>query len=169
MVQARLQCETVSARGQNPEAIPRYEVLPYTGLNGEAIGLAALPPDHPADVFFDMEGYSLIVGGLEYLFGASTRTQSPDSFKFQDWWAHDREEDGLDQKSEPSDLVQPVLIHSQPDYFKLTAETFIRREGSSISGFPIQSEFPRAEADALCSAIHQPNNATTAPANKSTK
>ncbi len=36
-------------------------------------------------------GYPLMVGGLEYLFGASTRTQSPDSFTFQDWWAHDRD------------------------------------------------------------------------------
>ena len=91
VAQARLQCETVSARRHNPEAVPRYEVLPHLGANGEAIGLAALPPDHPADVFFDMEGYPLMVGGLEYLFGASTRTQSPDSFTFQDWWAHDRD------------------------------------------------------------------------------
>ena len=52
---------------------PRYEVLPSIDENGQPVGLAALPPDHPADVFFDMEGYPLVAGGLEYLFGICTR------------------------------------------------------------------------------------------------
>ena len=93
VAQARLQCQTRADRNHNPDAVPRYEVLPQSGPNGEAVGFAALPPDHPADVFFDMEGYPLISGGLEYLFGASTRTGSPDSFEFKDWWAHDRDEE----------------------------------------------------------------------------
>ncbi|MEO8328129.1 MAG: TM0106 family RecB-like putative nuclease, partial [Nitrospirota bacterium] len=93
--QARLQCQTRADRIENPDAPPRYEVLPGTGANGEAVGLAALPPDHPADVFFDMEGYPLVAGGLEYLFGVCNRSEQSDSFDFIDWWAHDREQEKL--------------------------------------------------------------------------
>ncbi|MDH3503935.1 MAG: TM0106 family RecB-like putative nuclease [Nitrospirota bacterium] len=95
VAQARLQCQTRADRIGNPDAPPRYEVLPCTGANGEPVGLAALPPDHPADVFFDMEGYPLVSGGLEYLFGVCSRNGQPDSFEFMDWWAHNREEEQL--------------------------------------------------------------------------
>ena len=77
------------------EAPPRYELLSQAGSNGEPVGLAALPPDHPADVFFDMEGYPLVAGGLEYLFGVCTRTEPPGSWEFRDWWAHDRDGEKL--------------------------------------------------------------------------
>jgi uncharacterized protein len=89
--QARLQCRTRADRNNDPEAPPDYELLSQAGLNGEPVGLAALPPDHPADVFFDMEGYPLAAGGLEYLFGCCTRTGSPGAWEFRDWWAHDRD------------------------------------------------------------------------------
>ena len=95
VAQARLQCQTRADRIKNADAPPRYEILPCTGANGEAVGLAALPPDHAADVFFDMEGYPLVAGGLEYLFGVSTRTKKPGSFGFNDWWAHDRDGEKL--------------------------------------------------------------------------
>ncbi len=91
--QARLQCQTRADRDKNPEASPRYELLSQAGSNGEPVGLAALPPDHPADVFFDMEGYPLVAGGLEYLFGVCTRKEQPGSWEFIDWWAHEREEE----------------------------------------------------------------------------
>ncbi|MBP7948877.1 MAG: TM0106 family RecB-like putative nuclease [Verrucomicrobiales bacterium] len=91
--QARLQCQTRAERIANSDAPPCYEMLPHIGANGEPVGLAALPPDNPADVFFDMEGYPLVAGGLEYLFGASTRNGQPDTFDFRDWWAHDRDEE----------------------------------------------------------------------------
>jgi len=93
--QARLQCQTRADRIGNPDAPPRYEILPDTGTNGEPAGLAALPPDHPADVFFDMEGYPLMAGGLEYLFGVCTRMGQEHSFDFEDWWAHTRQEERL--------------------------------------------------------------------------
>ena len=95
VAQARLQCQTRADRIANPDAPPRYEVLPGNGANGEPVGLAALPPDHPADVFFDMEGYPLVAGGLEYLFGVCTRREQSDSFDFIDWWAHGREQEKL--------------------------------------------------------------------------
>jgi predicted RecB family nuclease len=93
--QARLQCQTGDDRIAKPDAPPRYEVLPHTGTNGEPVGLATLPPDHPADVFFDMEGYPLVPGGLEYLFGVCTWNRQTLSYDFVDWWAHTREEEKL--------------------------------------------------------------------------
>jgi uncharacterized protein len=93
VAQARLQCQTRADRIENPNAAPRYEILPHTGANGEPTGLAALPSDHQGDVFFDMEGYPLISGGLEYLFGIRVRNGQPGSFDYKDWWAHDRAEE----------------------------------------------------------------------------
>ena len=91
--QARLQCWTIDLRRTSPDAAPCYEMLPSTGANGEPIGLATLPPADPADVFFDMEGYPLAPGGLEYLFGICTFNPKTCTYEFQDWWAHDRAEE----------------------------------------------------------------------------
>ena len=91
--QARLQCWTIDLRRTSPDAAPCYEILPSTGANGEPIGLATLPPADPADVFFDMEGYPLAPGGLEYLFGICTFNPKTCTYEFQDWWAHDRAEE----------------------------------------------------------------------------
>ncbi|MGF1602125.1 MAG: TM0106 family RecB-like putative nuclease [Thermosynechococcaceae cyanobacterium] len=49
-------------------------------------GLALLPPSSPLDVYFDIEGYPLVTGGLEYLLGAVYHDQ--DKLPFKDWWAH---------------------------------------------------------------------------------
>jgi predicted RecB family nuclease len=93
--QARLQCRTRADRATNPDAPPHFDVLPVTGTNDQPKGLLALPPDDPADVFFDIEGYPLVAGGLEYLFGVCTRHNQDDDFDFKDWWAHTREEERL--------------------------------------------------------------------------
>ena len=95
VAQARLQCATRADRAKQADAPPRFEILPFTGPNGEPLGLAALPPDHSGDVFFDMEGYPLVSGGLEYLFGASIRSGGAAKFDFKDWWAHDRDAEKL--------------------------------------------------------------------------
>lgn len=91
VAQASLQCRTKEDRLKNLDAPPRYEVLSHVGPNGEPVGLAALPPEDPADVFFDMEGYPLAPGGLEYLFGVCVRNKEP--LEFKDWWAHDRNQE----------------------------------------------------------------------------
>jgi predicted RecB family nuclease len=91
--QAELQCGTQEDRNKDPDAGPRYAILPHTGANGEPIGLALLPPGHPADVYFDMEGYPLTPGGLEYLFGVYGFNGQTGSLEFNDWWAHDRVEE----------------------------------------------------------------------------
>jgi len=46
---------------------PLYEVL-VPDPAGPPRGRALLPPPSPNDVFFDMEGYPMVEGGLEYLF-----------------------------------------------------------------------------------------------------
>ena len=93
VAQAHLQRRTKEDRLTNPDAPPRYEVLPHAGTNGETVGLAALPPEDPADVFFDMEGYPLAPGGLEYLFGVCVWNRDKQAHEFKDWWAHDREQE----------------------------------------------------------------------------
>lgn len=93
VAQARLQCATITDRLKNADAPPRYEVLPYQDVHGNPVGLAALPPQDPDDVFFDMEGYPLAPGGLEYLFGACVWNPQMLSYQFRDWWAHSRDEE----------------------------------------------------------------------------
>ena len=85
--QAELQHQTRQERLNNPEQPPLTKILPVKDTEGRAAGLATLPPARPGDIFFDMEGYPLVPGGLEYLFGAQCEG------KFHDWWAHDRQEE----------------------------------------------------------------------------
>ncbi len=84
--QARLQKQS---QGQ-PQ--PCYEVLSPTATD-PCKGLALLPPASPLDVYFDMEGYPLTVGGLEYLFGVTYAAQG--TLHYQDWWAHNEPEEKL--------------------------------------------------------------------------
>jgi RNase_H superfamily/AAA domain len=95
VAQARLQCRTREDRQKNPDARPSYDILPFTGANGEALGLSLLAPGDPADVYFDMEGYPLVAGGLEYLFGVYGLNGQTGSSEFKDWWAHDRAQEKL--------------------------------------------------------------------------
>lgn len=95
IAQARLQCGTREDRIKNPDATAQYEVLSQVGSNHEPVGLAVLPPIHPADVFFDMEGYPLVPGGLEYLFGVISIDPKDGSLIFRDWWAHNRNEEKI--------------------------------------------------------------------------
>lgn len=54
-------------------------------------GLALLPPSSANDVWFDMEGYPHVPGGLEYLFGAVYKNDS--KLEFFECWAHDSVEE----------------------------------------------------------------------------
>jgi uncharacterized protein len=65
---------------------PLFEVIQPTAEDPRR-GLALLPPASANDVFFDMEGYPLIDGGLEYLFGAVCNDKG--ELQFIDYWAHD--------------------------------------------------------------------------------
>lgn len=80
--QARLQLLSTSTHTTT------YETLP--AVPGK--GLSMLPPQSPNDVYFDMEGYPHMEGGLEYLFGASFES-ADGQLEFKDWWAHDRQQE----------------------------------------------------------------------------
>jgi predicted RecB family nuclease len=78
--QAKLQ------KASSSSADIQYRFIPPNPENPRR-GLALLPPSSPMDIYFDMEGYPLIPGGLEYLFGAVFEAEGKRPFK--DWWAHD--------------------------------------------------------------------------------
>ncbi|HEU4763583.1 MAG TPA: TM0106 family RecB-like putative nuclease [Gemmatimonadales bacterium] len=82
--QARLQ-RTSAGRD-----VPLWEVV-RTDVDAKPAGLDLLPPASANDVYFDMEGYPHVDGGLEYLFGAATRDGA--GWTFHDWWAHDTAEE----------------------------------------------------------------------------
>ena len=81
-LKAQAKIQTASEGKEKPE----FKILPHE--EGRAIGLALLPPASPNDIFFDIEGYPLIDGGLEYLWGA-TYFDADGSRAFKDFWAHD--------------------------------------------------------------------------------
>ncbi len=70
---------------------PRFQVVVPAPEAPPRRGLALLPPASKLDVFFDMEGYPFVDGGLEYLFGASHVERGKPVFA--DWWAHDEREE----------------------------------------------------------------------------
>ncbi|WP_395334360.1 TM0106 family RecB-like putative nuclease (plasmid) [Novosphingobium sp. BL-8H] len=51
-------------------------------------GFSTLPPPHPADLFFDLEGDPLTEGGLDYLWGVHHVVDGKPEFRFR--WGHDR-------------------------------------------------------------------------------
>lgn len=69
---------------------PEFEVLMHE--EGDKVGLALLPPHSPLDVFFDIEGYPLDEGGLEYLWG-NTYFDEQGNRQFKDFWAHNPEQE----------------------------------------------------------------------------
>jgi predicted RecB family nuclease len=81
----------LQSKGQSK---PAYQVLNTT----DGKGLSSLPPQSDKDIFFDIEGYPLLDGGLEYLWGVSYYDQQVPKGKhyaFKDWWAHDQEQEKL--------------------------------------------------------------------------
>jgi uncharacterized protein len=92
--QASLQVATRDLRAKaKPDEIvrPTFRIL-KPDANDPRRGLATLPPSSVGDVFFDMEGFPLVEGGLEYLFGAA-HLDKDGKLRFQDWWAHDNKEE----------------------------------------------------------------------------
>jgi uncharacterized protein len=95
--QASLQVKTreLQAQAQPGDLVrPVFKVL-KPDPDSPRRGLEMLPPASPLDVYFDMEGFPLVTGGLEYLFGAvgHDRPGSDGKLEFKDWWAHDRTEE----------------------------------------------------------------------------
>jgi uncharacterized protein len=104
--QAAIQLKTRQQTGDNVS--PCFEII--TPANGEKTGLALLPPHSPLDVFFDIEGYPLDQGGLEYLWGATYFNPAGERC-FKDFWAHNREQ----EKAAFSDFIHWVYQRWQQD------------------------------------------------------
>ena len=86
LIFAKLKAQAAIQKSSEGLAIPRYEVIkPHAE---EKRGLAMLPPDSPLDVFFDIEGFPLDQGGLEYLWG-NTYFDEQGARQLIDFWAHD--------------------------------------------------------------------------------
>ena len=72
----------------------RDEKIAYEIKNPSKGGLALLPPASINDVWFDIEGYPLVNGGLEYLFGVvEVDLIHKDGLAYKDWWAHDTQQE----------------------------------------------------------------------------
>jgi predicted RecB family nuclease len=65
---------------------------PISMMPGHKLGLSLLPPSSPLDIFFDIEGFPLMEGGLEYLWGAAFFDEEGNR-SFKDFWAHNRKEE----------------------------------------------------------------------------
>ena len=86
----KLEQATQNMESSQRSVRPEFEVLRHE--EGEKIGLALLPPHSPIDVFFDIEGYPLDEGGLEYLWG-NTYFDEQGNRQFKDFWAHNSEQE----------------------------------------------------------------------------
>ena len=84
---AALKAQADIQRQSNGQIPPLYKIL--TPKNA---GLALLPPASPLDVFFDIEGFPLVDGGLEYLWG-NTYFDEHGQRQFKDFWAHTAEQE----------------------------------------------------------------------------
>jgi uncharacterized protein len=82
--QARLQLAS------RANATPSFDLVAHDPERPR-LGFGALPPRSRNDVCFDIEGYPLVEGGIEYLFGVVY--QNGLAMTFRDWWAHDREQE----------------------------------------------------------------------------
>lgn len=88
--QAQIQLQTKRQQQSGDHKIPCFDII--KPASGEKSGLALLPPHSPLDVFFDIEGYPLEDGGLEYLWGCAYFNDQDDR-DFKDFWAHNQEEE----------------------------------------------------------------------------
>ena len=69
---------------------PDYIILPHE--NERSLGLSLLPPHSNFDIFFDIEGFPHVEGGLEYLWG-STYFNDRGQRDFKDFWGHNVKEE----------------------------------------------------------------------------
>ncbi|SDZ85638.1 TM0106 family RecB-like putative nuclease [Microbulbifer marinus] len=90
IVFTRLQAQARIQQASQDCEKPRFEILIPEA--GQHLGLSLLPPPSTLDVFFDIEGFPLEEGGLEYLWGATYFDESGNRC-FRDFWAHDANEE----------------------------------------------------------------------------
>ena len=104
----RLKAQAAIQKKSAGKEKPEYEILPHG--EGDKKGLALLPHPSPLDVFFDIEGFPLEEGGLEYLWGNTYFDQSGQR-QFKDFWAHNHEQ----EKAAFEAFIQWVYARWQED------------------------------------------------------
>jgi len=85
----RLRAQASIQHASRGQEVPLFEVL---ASKGDKQGLALLAPHSDLDVFFDIEGFPLDEGGLEYLWG-NTYFDEQGERQFIDFWAHNPEQE----------------------------------------------------------------------------
>ncbi len=86
-VLAKLRAQAAIQRASEGLEKPLFEIVRAPGH-----GLELLPPPSALDIFFDIEGFPLEKGGLEYLWG-STYFDENKQRQFIDFWAHDAQQE----------------------------------------------------------------------------
>ena len=89
-IQIKSKTKSQKLDGSIDSGRPEFEILQHS--QAERKGLSLLPPHSPMDVFFDIEGFPLDEGGLEYLWG-NTYFDEQGNRQFKDFWAHNREQE----------------------------------------------------------------------------
>ncbi|PWY55009.1 helicase [Legionella qingyii] len=82
---ARLQAQAKIQKKSSGKDIPLYQMTAH--VPGQKHGLALLPAGSSQDVFFDIEGFPLEEGGLEYLWGIAYFDEKGQR-QYKDFWAH---------------------------------------------------------------------------------
>ncbi|HDP0036558.1 TPA: TM0106 family RecB-like putative nuclease [Legionella pneumophila] len=88
--QAKIQKESIG------KDIPAYQLI--NNEHGKKQGLALLPPKSKNDIFFDIEGFPLEDGGLEYLWGVAYFDEN-NQRQYMDFWAHNQDQEKESFKS----------------------------------------------------------------------
>ncbi|WP_298628045.1 TM0106 family RecB-like putative nuclease [uncultured Legionella sp.] len=86
----RLKLQAKIQKQSEGKEIPLYQLIPQEP--GKKQGLALLPPASNQDVYFDLEGFPLEEGGLEYLWGVTWFNEQGER-QYKDFWAHTHEEE----------------------------------------------------------------------------
>ena len=89
-VLSRLKAQARIQKDSFGHTTPLYKLLPHDGQKKQ--GLALLPPACKRDIFFDIEGYPLEDGGLEYLWGV-TYFDEQGVRCYKDYWAHNPQQE----------------------------------------------------------------------------
>ncbi|MFC1560329.1 TM0106 family RecB-like putative nuclease [Pseudomonadota bacterium] len=118
-----------ASRGKD---VPEFELI--MPLSGEKLGLGFLPPGSSKDVYFDIEGFPLDKGGLEYLWGCAYFDENGDR-QFKDFWAHDRDQEKQAFKEFVSWVYerwqsdQHMHIYHYANYEIAACQKMMQREG----------------------------------------
>jgi uncharacterized protein len=104
----RLRRQARCQRDSPGKAVPEYECVEFDPER-PTLGFGRLPPPSPLDICFDIEGYPLVEGGLEYLLGVVFEEDG--EMRFRDWWGHD----GAGEKTSFESFVHWAYARWQAD------------------------------------------------------